>query len=113
MGDTKDGPARGVLGLDQVMQWTFEHLAGKISQIPAGDVALYHPEDYTEEEYLAFIERAFVPGSYERSSFYNFILNCFVEADTHCQGRINYDQFSQLLPSSGSPSPIWFGTRYC
>lgn len=106
--DTKDGPARGVLGLDQVMQWTFEHVAGKITAIPAGDVALYHPEDYTEEKYLAFIERAFVPGSYEHSSFYNFILNCFVESDTHCQGRVNYDQFSQLL-SRAAVVPRQFG----
>jgi hypothetical protein len=95
--DTKNGPARGVLGLDQCMEWTFEHVAGKITEIPEGDVALYHPEDYNEAEYLAFIERALVPGSYEHSSFYNFILNCFVEADTECQGRVNYEQFSKLL----------------
>merc|ERR1711894_207552 len=37
------------------------------------------------------------PGSYEHASFYNFILNCFVEADEQCEGRITYDQFDKLL----------------
>jgi len=106
--DTKNGPARGVLGLDQCMEWTFEHLAGKIAQIPAGDVSLYHPEDYTETQYLAFIERALVPGSHENSEYYNFILNCFVEADTKCQGRVNYEQFGELLCRAASV-PRQFG----
>merc|ERR1711953_203247 len=79
--DTKNGPARSVIGLDQFTEWAFEHVVVKIGQIPAKDVGLYHVEDYTEEEYIGFIERAVNnPGSYEHASFYNFILNCFVEA---------------------------------
>merc|ERR1719238_264359 len=80
------------------MAWTFEHVGGKILEIPKGDVGLYHVENYSEAEYIGFIERAVNnPGSYEHSSFYNFILNCFVEADSKCQGRITYEQFSTLL----------------
>merc|ERR1712032_1388108 len=64
----------------------------------AKDVGLYHVENYTEEQYIGFIERAVSnPGSYEHASFYNFILNCFVEADAESKGRITYEQFHKLL----------------
>jgi len=96
--DAAGGPARGVLALDQVVEWTFEHVAAKVGQIPAQDVGLYHVENYTEEQYIGFIERAVSnPGSYEHASFYNFILNCFVEADAESKGRITYEQFHKLL----------------
>merc|ERR1711998_307841 len=107
--DTRDGPARGVLGLDQFVQWSFEHIAGKISAIPEGDVGLYNPEKYSEAQYIGFIERAVNnPGSYEHASFYNFIMNCFVEADTACKGRITFDQFDKLLTRAASV-PRHFG----
>jgi hypothetical protein len=107
--DAKDGPARGKLGLDQVLRWTIDHVAGKIAHIPEGDVGLYHVEDYSEAEYVGFIERAVnKPGSYEHVSFYNFILNVFIEADTQCEGRVTYDQFGQLLSRAASV-PRHFG----
>merc|ERR1711982_165812 len=103
MGDTKAGPARGVLGLDQFVEWAFEHVVAKVGKVPAKDVGLYHVQDYSEAEYLDFIARAVNnDGSYERSSFYNFILNCFVEADEQCQGRITQDQFDKLLTRAAS-----------
>jgi len=96
--DTKAGPARGVLGLDQFVEWAFDHVISKIGKVPAKDVGLYQVQDYSEEEYIGFVERAVNnPGSYEHASFYNFILNCFVEADEQCEGRVTYDQFDKLL----------------
>merc|ERR1711909_70239 len=96
--DTKAGPARGVLGLDQFVEWAFDHVISKIGKVPAKDVGLYQVQDYTEEEYIGFVERAVNnPGSYEHASFYNFILNCFVEADAESKGRITYEQFHKLL----------------
>lgn len=107
--DAAEGPPRGVLGLDQVVAWTFDHVAVKVGQIPAKDVGLYHVENYTEEEYLDFIGRAVAnPGSYEHASFYNFILNCFVEADEECKGRVTYEQFHKLLNRAGKV-PRHFG----
>merc|ERR1719231_1524962 len=49
-----------------------------------------------------------IPGSYERSSFYNFILNCFVEADESCAGRVSQDQFDKLLTRAATV-PRHFG----
>merc|ERR1711862_659031 len=56
--DTKAGPARGVLGLDQFVEWAFDHVISKIGKVPAKDVGLYQVQDYTEEEYIGFVERA-------------------------------------------------------
>jgi hypothetical protein len=107
--DTKAGPARGVLGLDQFVEWAFEHVVAKVGKVPASDVGLYHVQDYSEAQYLGFIERAVNnEGSYERSSFYNFILNCFVEADEQCEGRITSDQFDKLLTRAATV-PRHFG----
>lgn len=107
--DAKHGAARGVLGLDQFVEWAFEHVAGKVTQIPAKSVNLEHVEDYAEADYLDFVERAVTkPGSYEHSSFYNFILSCFVEADTECKGRVNYEQFEAVLTKAASV-PRFFG----
>merc|ERR1712134_15985 len=82
---------------------------GKVGKVPAQDVGLYHVQDYSEEEYIGFIERAVnIEGSYERSSFYNFILNCFVEADESCSGRVTQDQFDKLLTRAATV-PRHFG----
>merc|ERR1712107_600824 len=107
--DTKAGPARGVLGLDQFVEWAFDHVISKIGKVPANDVGLYQVQDYTEQGYIGFVERAVNnPGSYEHASFYTFILNCFVEADEQCEGRITYDQFDKLL-SRAAVVPRHFG----
>merc|ERR1712211_210955 len=56
--DTRASPARGVLGLDQFVEWAFDHVISKIGKVPAKDVGLYQVQDYTEEEYIGFVERA-------------------------------------------------------
>jgi Ca2+-binding EF-hand superfamily protein len=96
--DTAGGPARGVIAMDQFVDWAFEHVIGKVDSIPEKDVALLHVENYTEKEYLDFIEIAVNDKtSYNRSTFYNFMLNLFVEADESCSGRVNRAQFDALL----------------
>jgi hypothetical protein len=107
--DTAGGPARGVIGMDQFVEWAFEHVLGKIGSIPEKDVALLHVENYTEKEYLDFIEVAVNDKtSYNRSTFYNFMLNIFVEADESCSGRVNRAQFDKLL-TRAAQVPRHFG----
>ena len=48
--DTKNGPARGVLGLDQFIEWAYDHVVIHVPKVPAKDVGLYHVEDFPEEE---------------------------------------------------------------
>jgi hypothetical protein len=107
--DTAGGPARGVIAMDQFVDWAFEHVIGKVDSIPEKDVALLHVENYTEKEYLDFIEIAVNDKtSYNRSTFYNFMLNMFVEADEACTGRVNRAQFDALL-TRAAQVPRHFG----
>jgi hypothetical protein len=107
--DTAGGPARGKIAMDQFIDWTLEHLVGRLDKIPAKDVSLLHPENYTQQEYLEFIEIAVNDKtSYNRSTFYNFMLNIFVEADESCSGRVNRAQFDGLLDRAAA-IPRHFG----
>merc|ERR1711988_1281065 len=47
--DAKAGPARGVLGLDQFVEWAQDHVAGRVTRVPAKDVGLYHVQYYSED----------------------------------------------------------------
>jgi len=96
--DKKDGSARGFLALDQVVAFAQDHVAGKVSQVPGGDVEMANYAKYSEKEYLDFMERALLkPDSYERSTFYNFCLTSFIAADVGCNGKISFDQFDVLV----------------
>merc|ERR1712037_928802 len=107
--DVGDAVSRAVNHKILFVEWANAHVVSAIPKIPTGDVGLYHVEDYSEEQYIGFVEKAVNnPGSYEHASFYNFILNCFVEADEQCQGRITYDQFDKLL-SRAATVPRHFG----
>lgn len=107
--DARDGPARGVIAMDQFVEWAFKHVIGKVGSIPEKDVALLHAENYTEKEYLDFVEIAVNDKtSYNRSSYYNFMLNLFVEADESCSGRVNRAQFDALL-NRAAKVPRHFG----
>jgi len=107
--DTAGGPARGLIGMDQFVEWASDHLLTRLDKIPSGDVSLLHPESYTQQEYLDFIEIAVNDKtSYNRSSFYNFMLNIFVEADESGTGRVNRAQFEALL-SRAAQVPRHFG----
>jgi len=107
--DTRHGKARGFIALDQFVEWSYEHIAGKVGAVPKDDVGLYNYQDYTKEQYMDFIKRAVDnPNSYERSTFYNFILSCFVEADAECKARVSYEQFDKLLDRAAAV-PRHFG----
>jgi len=107
--DTAGGPARGLIAMDQFVEWASDHLITRLDNIPEKDVSLLHPEKYTEKEYLDFIEIAVNDKtSYNRSSYYNFMLNIFVEADESCSGRVNRAQFENLLNRAAS-TPRHFG----
>jgi len=107
--DTKEGSKRGFIAMDQFVAWAFDHVVGKVATIPSTDVNPEHVEDYSEKQYLEFIEVAVNnPGSHEHASFYNFILSCFVEADTDCHGRITFDQFDGVL-CRAAMVPRYFG----
>merc|ERR1711862_403379 len=56
--DTKEGSRRGYVAMDQFVAWAFDHVAGKVATVSAKDVNPEHVQDYTEKQYLDFIEVA-------------------------------------------------------
>merc|ERR1711913_225941 len=66
-------------------------------------------EDFTKEEYVAYVDEAVnKPDSIASTTLYNYLLTLFVEADVECKGRISYEQFDGLVEIAAA-SPRHFG----
>merc|ERR1712107_412172 len=73
-----------------------------------GRVAFRHVEDFTKEEYVAYVDGAVnKPNSIASTTLYNYLLTLFVE-DIECKGRISYEQFEGLVDIAAA-SPRHFG----
>merc|ERR1739847_204218 len=67
--DTAGGTARGVIAMDQFVEWAFEHVIGKVGSIPEKDVALFHVEPLRRSRHLVQWPRQSCPircSSYPR-----------------------------------------------
>lgn len=109
--DSKGGAPRGKIAMYQFVSWAREHLSGKAHQLAEmkGDVALRHIEDYTEAEYLAWLDQAVnKPDSAAYANLYNYLLTSFVEADNGAKGRISFEEFDQLVDIAAK-TPRFFG----
>merc|ERR1719420_2701329 len=110
--DGADGfKPRGKIAMGQFLTWSTEHIIGKVGTIrgEAGRVAFRHVEDFTKEEYVAYVDEAVnKPDSIASTTLYNYLLTLFVEADTDCKGRISYEQFDDLVEIAAA-SPRHFG----
>merc|ERR1711865_1130835 len=56
--DLRQGEARGWIGLEQFVNWATDHLITKVATIDRNDVDFYHIDQYTEEQYLVYLEEA-------------------------------------------------------
>ena len=54
--------------------------------------------DKTKEEFVQFIRHAMMDkSSNEFIEFYQFLINCFVRADSNMDGQVSIDEFDQLI----------------
>lgn len=54
--------------------------------------------DKTKEEFVQFIRHAMTDkSSNEFIEFYQFLINCFVRADSNMDGQVSIDEFDQLI----------------
>jgi len=106
MFDKIDGVAgfkpRGKIAMGQFIAWSDEHIFGKVAAMDpkkeGTDVAFRHIEDYTKEQYIAYLDKAVnTPESSESITLYNYLLTLFVEADVKCTGQISFDEFDKLV----------------
>merc|ERR1712107_243622 len=97
--DTRNGPARGVLGLKQFVRFANDHIMKKVATLDLkSKVDFAHIEEYTEKQFLDYLEYALNnPTSGAYASLYEFLLTVFVEADDDNTGTINRHQFDSVL----------------
>merc|ERR1712107_432357 len=72
------------------LSWSTAHIFSKVASIQGetGRVAFRHVEDFTKEEYVAYVEEAVnKPDSIASTTLYNYLLTLFVEADIECKGK--------------------------
>jgi len=108
--DTRNGPARGSLGLKQFCRWAKDHIVGKVATLDMkSKVDFAHVEDYDEVTFINYLEHAVNnPTSGAYASLYNFLLTLFVEADLKCKGTINRSEFD-LIVDRAAQVPRQFG----
>jgi Ca2+-binding EF-hand superfamily protein len=110
--DGADGfKPRGKIAMGQFLGWSTTHIFSKVASIKGetGRVAFRHVEDFTKEEYVAYVEEAVnKPDSIASTTLYNYLLTLFVEADVDCKGKISYEQFDGLVEIAAA-SPRHFG----
>jgi hypothetical protein len=108
--DTRNGPARGVLGMKQFIRWARDHVGQKVKTLDTKTkVDFAHIEDYDEETFLAYLESALNdPASGAYATLYEFLLCTFVEADATCTGTINRQEFDVLIEKAAKV-PRQFG----
>merc|ERR1712150_139316 len=88
-----------------------DHIFAKVASMQGetGRVAFRHVEDFTKEEYVAYVDEAVnKPNSVASTTLYNYLLTLFVEADKECKGRINFEQFDELVDLAAA-TPRHFG----
>lgn len=97
--DTKNGPARGTIGLGQFVTWANAHVAKKVGTVDLKSrVDFNHIEGYDEKTFLSYLDHALTnPTSSAFTTYYQFLLKIFIEADKDCKGTISRAQLDPLL----------------
>lgn len=115
MFDSIDGAGgfkpRGKIAMGQFIGWSTAHIFSKVASIrdEVGRVAFRHVEDFTKEEYIAYVDEAVnKPDSIASTTLYNYLLTLFVEADIDCKGKISFEQFDGLVEVAAA-TPRHFG----
>lgn len=106
--DSKKGKARGVMGMQMFVQWAYEHVIKKVAATYQ-PVDFYHIDNFTEAQFLEFLEQAVTDHSSDaHAAFYEYVLTLFVEADETNTGAITLEQFDGFI-SRAAKAPRFFG----
>jgi len=107
--DSKKGKERGVIGMQMFVQWSYEHVVGKVAAVKHNPVDFYHIDSFTEKEFLEYLELAITDkSSGAHAALYEYVLTLFVEADVTNTGAITYKQFDALI-NQAAGAPRFFG----
>jgi len=108
--DTRNGPARGVIGMKQFLRWANAHVVEKVATIDMKKkVDFYHVEQHDEQAFVAHLDEAVNNTSSPAfASFYEFLLTIFVESDVECKGTIKREELDVLLDRAAAV-PRYYG----
>jgi len=88
---------RGKLAMGQFITWCHGHIFQKVQTIDDAKVDFANLSDYTEDQFINYLELAVTdPTSGASTSLYNFLLTIFTEADVKCKGTVNFSEFDRL-----------------
>jgi Ca2+-binding EF-hand superfamily protein len=95
-----DADRSGFIGFDEWLQYSLKHIAEKVTQAPTERNPSMRGN---KEEFLRFAAAATQSrASAEYKEFYNFLLECFVEADEDMDGKVNLVEFDKMVEKAGA-----------
>merc|ERR1711953_777518 len=95
-----DADKSGFIGFEEWLQYSVKHIAEKVTQAPVGRNPSMRGN---KKEFLRFVLAATQSrASAEYKEFYNFLLECFVEADQDMDGKVNLLEFDSMVEKAGA-----------
>merc|ERR1712187_16883 len=95
-----DADRSGFIGFEEWLQYSVKHITEKVAQAPVGRTPNMRGN---KEEFLRFVAAATQSrASAEYKEFYNFLLECFVEADEDMDGAVNLVEFDKMVEKAGA-----------
>lgn len=97
----------GFISFDHWMGYIYPHICEKAASLDAEKAQ--SKMERSQEDFKTFIVEACKSrATLEYKELYSFLLNCFTEADTDCDGKINFETFDTLVDVAAA-APRRFG----
>jgi Ca2+-binding EF-hand superfamily protein len=93
-----DKHKRGLIGLEEWVEFSMTHIADKVKEMSKGEVDFAHLDSEGVTVFVDYCEKALADQKSEAyKSLYEHLLKTFVEADSCGKGAVTIDQFDILI----------------
>jgi len=100
--DQVDSEKNGSIRFEQWLEYTLNHIKGKVGSAPDGEIANMNG---SKEEFMRSMTILTGPRGKETAEykeFYRFLMACFMEADSDRDGKVNLVEFDQMVEKAGA-----------
>merc|ERR1712151_943571 len=95
-----DSDNSGSIGFEEWLQYSLRHIAGKVASAPLSDPSSMYGN---KDEFLRFaVALSKSRESAEFKEFYRFLAQCFEDADQDRDGKVNLQEFDQMVEKAGA-----------
>merc|ERR1719316_1075485 len=95
-----DADNSGTIGFEEWLQYSLKHIAGKVANARLSDPASMYGD---KAEFLRFsVALTKSRESAEFKEFYRFLAQCFEESDQDRDGKVNLQEFDQMVEKAGA-----------